>query len=166
MKVCNLCHESKSLDDFLIGTKYRGGRRGTCKLCARISRHNKDNENLELARARWRTRKSKWVAKNIDRHHAWQRRDSSHRRATARGADGHYSTEDIVRIFTSQKQRCAYFGFCGRSIKLIYHIDHIVPLAKGGSNWPRNIQLTCPECNFRKNALDPLDFAKKQGALL
>jgi 5-methylcytosine-specific restriction endonuclease McrA len=47
-----------------------------------------------------------------------------------------------------------------------YQIDHIVPLSKGGSNWPRNIQLTCRFCNHSKRAHDPVDFSRKLGALL
>lgn len=33
-----------------------------------------------------------------------------------------------------------------------YHLDHIVPLSKGGRNTDINMQLLCPSCNRSKNA--------------
>ncbi len=38
---------------------------------------------------------------------------------------------------------------CGSRERLEY--DHIVPVSKGGSNTPRNIELLCEQCNRRKS---------------
>jgi hypothetical protein len=35
-------------------------------------------------------------------------------------------------------------------------IDHVVPVALGGSNDPSNLTVACPDCNGRKGAI-PLD---------
>lgn len=85
------------------------------------------------------------------------------RRARLRSAEGRYRTEDVRRIFAAQKGRCAY---CKTSIKSAYDVDHITPISRGGSNWPRNIQLTCEPCNQRKHAADPIEFAQKIGLLV
>lgn len=42
----------------------------------------------------------------------------------------------------------------------------IVPLAKGGSDGPENIQLLCAPCNRRKSAKDPIVFMQENGFLL
>jgi 5-methylcytosine-specific restriction endonuclease McrA len=53
------------------------------------------------------------------------------------------------RIFERCEGKCAY---C--SGQLLYndpwHIDHIVPLAKGGSNEEDNLTLACARCNAKK----------------
>jgi 5-methylcytosine-specific restriction endonuclease McrA len=47
---------------------------------------------------------------------------------------------------------------------VIMHIDHIVPLAKGGKNELDNLQLLCGKCNLKKGAKDTgyRDFAGGQ----
>jgi 5-methylcytosine-specific restriction endonuclease McrA len=94
---------------------------------------------------------------------------TANRRARKRKASGSYGRDDISRLFNLQKGKCAYHRFCGNRISKRpngYHVDHIVPLAKGGTNWPSNLQLTCPQCNVRKNAQDPIDYARRLGALV
>lgn len=84
-------------------------------------------------------------------------------RRRTRSSGDHYTTADVVSIMAKQRGKCAY---CKCHIRLSYHIDHIIPLSKGGSNWPANIQLTCPQCNLRKHDHDPIDFARSLGMLL
>lgn len=54
-----------------------------------------------------------------------------------------------VRMFVWQRDggRCSQ---CGSQDRLEY--DHIIPLAKGGSNTERNIHLLCEACNRSKGA--------------
>lgn len=54
---------------------------------------------------------------------------------------------DSVRLFVWQRDqgKCVK---CGSTAKLEF--DHIIPLAKGGSNTERNIQLLCELCNRTK----------------
>lgn len=85
------------------------------------------------------------------------------REGRQRGAGGYFTAEDIAEIRHMQKDRCAY---CKIKLKGKGHIDHIIPVAKGGSNDRRNLQLTCSKCNFEKNARDPLDYARGRGWLI
>ncbi len=73
-----------------------------------------------------------------------------------RGASGIHTVQDIRQQYERQKGKCYW---C--SEKLVkYHVDHIIPLSRGGSNWPDNIVIACPTCNLsRKNKL-PHEFAE------
>jgi 5-methylcytosine-specific restriction endonuclease McrA len=93
-------------------------------------------------------------------------RESSYaqnRRALKRAANGKHNSEDIQRIYTAQKGKCAC---CETKVGNEYHVDHIQPLSKGGSNWPSNLQVLCPICNQKKSARDPIEFMQSLGMLL
>jgi 5-methylcytosine-specific restriction endonuclease McrA len=62
-----------------------------------------------------------------------------------------------------QKSKCAC---CGKSLKHSYHLDHIMPIALGGTNTDDNVQLLTPSCNLRKSAKHPDDWARENGRLL
>lgn len=85
-------------------------------------------------------------------------RAKSHRRRTRElQAEGSFTAEDIQRQYAAQKGRC-YYAACGHSKLVKYEIDHIIPLSRGGTNWPDNLVLTCPSCNKTKNARLPSEW--------
>ncbi len=85
------------------------------------------------------------------------------RRARVLGAEGKFTNDDIARLFGLQRGKCAY---CSKSIRNGYHVDHVIPLARGGTNWIANIALACAKCNLTKGATDPIDFARRIGRLV
>ena len=105
----------------------------------------------------------RWAAANQDKVTA----KSRNRRAKIRNADGSHTAEDVKAIFESQRGLCANCtSKLIKSGKNRYHVDHIQPLSKGGSNDKYNLQCLCPECNLKKNAKDPSDWAKQNWRLL
>jgi len=54
-----------------------------------------------------------------------------------------------VKVFVWQRDRGRCVE-CGKQEKLEF--DHVIPLAMGGSNTARNLQLLCDDCNRRKGA--------------
>lgn len=85
------------------------------------------------------------------------------RRALERSANGRHTGEDIKRIYSDQCGKCAC---CRKKVGDVYDVDHIMPLALGGTNWPSNIQILCKKCNNRKGAKHPADFQREMGMLL
>ena len=68
--------------------------------------------------------------------------------------------DTIYRLKIHQDFRCAC---CGVPLFGEYDVDHIHPVAKGGSdlNHPNNLQLLTKKCNGQKAARDPIAFMKK-----
>ena len=57
--------------------------------------------------------------------------------------------DEVVReVWRRCQMRCVK---CSSNERL--EVDHIIPLAKGGSNTVRNLQLLCEECNRSKGAM-------------
>lgn len=84
------------------------------------------------------------------------------RRARKLNAPGTHTAADVRDILTMQRHHCACCG-----VKLAtYHVDHIVPLSRGGSNDKANLQILCAPCNLSKHAKDPLTFMQERGFLL
>lgn len=116
-------------------------------------------ENPEKEKAR----NAKWSKANPHICAAKTRR----RRALKLAAEGTHTRQDIDKLFLLQKGKCASCTIkLIKSGKNIYHVDHIMPLTKGGGDGPDNLKLLCPGCNIKKNSKDPLDWAKENGKLL
>jgi hypothetical protein len=78
-------------------------------------------------------------------------------------ADGSYDKEYPKKLYDLQRGKCAS---CYKKLNGKYDVDHIFPIAKGGTNYPENIQLLCKSCNCKKHAKDPFVWAKENGRLL
>ena len=85
------------------------------------------------------------------------------RKAKKKAADGFHTKADIQRIHAAQGGKCA---ICRKKLEPNFHVDHIKPLSKGGSNWPSNLQVACGPCNTRKRDRDPIDHMRSLGMLL
>ena len=113
------------------------------------------NSNREMLRERM----SKWKRKNPEKVRInWQ-----NRRAMKVVNGGRLSACLADKLLKLQRGKCAC---CGLSLGNNYHLDHIMPLALGGTNTDDNIQLLRSECNMQKNAKHPVDFMRQRGFLL
>lgn len=73
------------------------------------------------------------------------RASRQNRRARRRSNGGHISTAEWQSVLDRFNGKCAK---CGSADNI--HMDHVVPLAKGGKHSPDNIQPLCQTCNLRK----------------
>ena len=103
----------------------------------------------------------KWVGENTDKMRIYARQ----RRAKKLSAEGSHTVADIAAIRKLQKDRCA-MTCCRARLNGRGDVDHIQALSKGGSNWPRNLQILCMSCNRSKNDRDPIEFSQSRGMLL
>jgi 5-methylcytosine-specific restriction endonuclease McrA len=69
------------------------------------------------------------------------------------------NTKSVARIYelahSTSRVKCY---LCGKAISNgERHVDHIVPLAKGGEHSARNLAIACAKCNLSKNAKMPAE---------
>jgi 5-methylcytosine-specific restriction endonuclease McrA len=86
-------------------------------------------------------------------------------KASRRAGGGRLSRGYVKKLMAMQASRCnacqADLVICG------FHLDHIVPISRGGLHCDENVQLLCPTCNRRKSAKNFEDFLaqlKKEAA--
>jgi len=70
------------------------------------------------------------------------------RRARKLSTGGSYTSQEIEAQYKRQKSKCYY---CHKKM-IKSHIEHVVPVTRGGSNDISNIVLACPTCNRSKGA--------------
>lgn len=104
-------------------------------------------------------RTKEWMLANPEKAKANARNGKARRRQ----ATGAHTADDISQIFAAQRGKCAY---CRKRLGSKFDVDHINPVAKGGTNDRKNIQITCGKCNRAKSARDPLFHARTLGLLL
>lgn len=84
-------------------------------------------------------------------------------RARKLRAPGTHSAKDVEAKLELQGGLCYY---CFRDLEQTgYHVDHKIPLVRGGSNWPANLAIACPPCNLSKCAKTPAEFREHRNRL-
>ena len=88
----------------------------------------------------------------------------NNRRARKLQAGGSLSSGLAARLFKLQRGKCACG--CAQPLGDGFHLDHIMPLALGGTNTDDNIQLLRSTCNQQKHAKHPIEFMQQRGFLI
>jgi 5-methylcytosine-specific restriction endonuclease McrA len=101
---------------------------------------------------------------------AWQKANPEtiriahqNRRARKLANGGVLSKGLSAKLFKLQQGKCPC---CNQPLGDDYHMDHIMPLKRGGANEDWNIQLLRQQCNNQKSAKDPIEFMQSRGKLL
>lgn len=146
VKARNSIPEVKEHQRQLSAAKYR---RNKQKILAR------QKERYALDPDRSRRYRSRWSEDQREHHRArcrqWAKNNPlamraivSKRRARLKNSDGFYTKDDIRTLLLKQKSLC---NGCACDISRRFDVDHIIPIIRGGSNWPSNLQLLCGRCN-------------------
>lgn len=108
-------------------------------------------ENAEYVKIKSAERGKAWKKANPER--AKIRSHSYKSRKLA--APGTFTAEDIQKHYQSQNGNC---WWCGKPVGENYHIEHRIPLSRGGTNAADNICISCPECNWSKSDKMPWEW--------
>lgn len=148
---------------------------GSCSKCCEawnndIRHRSQCRQWREDNKLRVRELNDRWAARRLETTRRWReqnpeavslswRTDGARRR----GADGSHTSADIRSILQAQRQRCAY---CKKRVGDNFHVDHVIAIARGGTNRRSNLQILCPPCNLKKHARDPMEFARSVFGML
>ncbi|MDD5084228.1 MAG: HNH endonuclease [Candidatus Moranbacteria bacterium] len=103
-----------------------------------------------------------WQQSNKEAHKEACKRAWHKRRALKQQSGGTLSKGLPEKLYQLQRGKCPC---CRQPLGKDFHMDHIMPLALGGSNEDSNIQLLRKTCNLQKQAKHPVDFMQSRGFL-
>ena len=179
MKTCSKCGESKPLEDYHVRKDSKDGRVGQCRSCVKVKsdtwyQANKDR-HLTNSKQNYKENKKRkavtgaiWQKANKesraassaayrirhpDRAHAWARENpekhnEKRRKYRARKVNNGVKLVIDTEIATIAAMSCTACGIAGPS-----EVDHIIPLARGGSHTIGNLMPLCKSCNSSKRDL-------------
>ena len=165
-KRCPKCGETKTLTEYYKNKHGKYGVQYNCKVCMKAylakyyaenreklsARHAKYRaENAELHRAR----ASRWRAENREKRRAQKQR----RRAKKRNAPGTFTASDWKAKIAYYGYKCIYCGVEKHETPQGWlTCEHLIPLSRGGSNWPSNLAPSCTSCNSSKGTKTHFEY--------
>lgn len=143
MKTCSKCKVEKELDAFCNNKQSKDGKHYHCRECkAKFRKENKEKiaERKKLYSASQGGR--------INRHKSRSKRIKS----VQDTGDGSITRQSLDDLMAEQGNKCA---ICNTDLLVLerkeVHMEHIIPLAKGGKHVIGNVQWTCCKCNLIKS---------------
>ena len=120
-------------------------------------------------------KQAQWYRDNKERASEWNKayrqtvkgravimQGNAKRRALKKGCE----VADCTALITEWRSSTVVCYLCGKTILgSKCHIDHIIPLSKGGKHEPKNIAPTCPPCNMSKGSKMLQDFTGRKAEL-
>lgn len=146
----------------------------SCGYCTTCSRERAEQQRERLSayyKARYEAKKPELLAK-MRRHNSsisakrvqdacdWAKRNPAKRKAISRqykakrrAQEGEGITGGVLSAWTDAMPKVCFY--CGCDCAAGFHVDHFIPLAKGGTHVLTNLRMSCPGCNLRKSAKMP-----------
>ena len=151
---CDLCRAWKREDHRRY---YEANRDAVAEYQRRYHEANRD-----AARERKRRRHEANREAVLERQRRWRKANPEKRRAAnaarrAREREAHIEHVDYQEIYQRDNWTCQLCGVDLKDRPGEIHVDHIVPLARGGLHYRANLWTTCQTCNLSKgtNLVEP-----------
>lgn len=126
--------------------------------------HVRAVDNAHYLKTRGRHAALRKIARqrNPDRIRAAESAKAHRRRAQARANGGYFTADDleVIRKGQTDKRGNVRCWYCEKPMQK-WHVDHRIPLSRGGSNNPGNLCLACPECNLSKHNKMPSEWNRR-----
>ena len=186
MKICTKCQEEYTIDNFYKDKSKNDGYHTICKICSKVKKkeYYENNKNIckERVLKRYWNNREHVIQQNREYSRKWYKNNKEHHKNNSKKRYYSNNNLELYRI-KSQKRRArklnqlgylpynyleimkdrdTHCKYCNLHIKTYgYHVDHIIPLSKGGLHDLDNLQLICAECNLKKGYSIEEDFIKR-----
>lgn len=158
MKTCTTCKHEKPLTDFYKHPNMAQGRMSKCKKCKISYTSQYATENRDKRRE-WNDR---WVEKNPEANAECKRNWNSQNPETRRHHDAIRRTrKKLAYVPGHEAELKALYALVPTIERLLgetCHVDHIIPLACGGTHEPTNLQIIPARINLAKGAKQDFDY--------
>ena len=155
MKTCSKCNRSLEPAAFYVDATKKSGLSSRCRECVKESAGCWYRDNTARARASAK----RWQAENPERYYArklaWQKanpekRAESEGRRRTRLRGGFVEPVDPFAVAERDGWRC---HICGDTVaRRDMSLDHLVPIARGGTHEMTNVRLAHLSCNVKRGA--------------
>lgn len=192
MKRCGKCGCNKDIDDFSKNKSKKDGRATECRLCKKQQdiKYRKEHQEYckEYQTKYWTEnrielyeQKKEYIVNNktahLTRQHIWYEKNKDNIKARTAQYKKDYPEQYqmynnrriarkktvIVEIFDNQDIKNKYGDKCFYCGGLFTHIDHYMPLSRGGPHTLENVRPSCETCNLHKSNKLPEEFLKYKG---
>lgn len=113
-------------------------------LAAGRKRYERNKEQINARNREWKVANKELVVEQSARRR-WLKREGAEK----------ISRAQLLALLKGQQGRCAY---CERVLNEGKHLDHRIPLTRGGTHTLDNVVWSCPSCNLRKSRKLPDEF--------
>lgn len=164
-KYCHKCNSLKPVSQFSKCSSRKDGLQTQCKVCKKITSTEwaKNNRKASsLATRKWQLanpeidlhNRQKWRKNNPEKNRAntakWAKanpekiRESEHRRRANMAQNMSYAIRPsfLKKLYLSPCNNCGQTGNI--------HMDHVIPISRGGTHGEGNLQPLCQRCNTSK----------------
>ena len=129
--------------------------------CEREKYNRAYYRNIEYYKARYVEKRDMLLASNkkwkATKNGLASKVNSEAKRRAFRNKVTSSDSSNVVLMLKKHSTNCYY---CGELLNGNVHIDHYIPLSKGGGHTPSNLVASCPSCNLRKHNTMPIQFIK------
>ena len=175
LKRCTKCGETKpnTNEYFAFSNKSKGILRPSCKVCDKKHREKNKDKMKEYNKNYYENNKEKmkeynknYYENNKDKIKEYRENNKDKikgythkRRALKLGNGGSYTKAQWLDTLEYFDYKCAYTGEC---IKHSCHVEHIVPISKGGTSYIWNLVPSTASANLSKQNRDMEEWYREQ----
>jgi 5-methylcytosine-specific restriction endonuclease McrA len=164
MKNCSQCKQQKPFAEFSPDKRTTTGRQSKCKVCMAKNRRIKHFENPEHHRRLVAESVQRNYQKKLNSNHNyrlnnpekvafWKQKDRQINKSRVNADNAMRRAKINTAITPEVKQIYALRDFyIAMSLGDKFHVDHVIPITKGGLHTIENLKVIPAICNLRKGA--------------